>query len=74
MGTAGTLSVYFVLPQMGKIFDSKAIEAAGGEAAFKCLTGDGLERVKGIASGFLPRCGYFAGLSADCVRHYLAAR
>ena len=50
MGTAGTLSIYFVLPQMGKIFDSKAIEAAGGEAAFKALTGDALERVKAIAS------------------------
>src|SRR3989441_2670446 len=50
MGTAGTLSIYFVLPQMGKIFDSKAIEAAGGEAAFKALTGEALENVKAIAS------------------------
>ncbi|HTM47782.1 MAG TPA: MFS transporter [Bryobacteraceae bacterium] len=50
MGTAGTLSIYFVLPQMGKIFDSKAIEAAGGEAAFRALSGDALERVKAVAS------------------------
>src|SRR5207253_9260597 len=50
MGTAGTLSIYFVLPQMGKIFDSKAIEAAGGEAAFKALSGPALENVKSIAS------------------------
>ena len=50
MGTAGTLSIYFVLPQMGKIFDSRAIEAAGGEAAFKALSGDALENVKTIAS------------------------
>jgi len=50
MGTAGTLSIYFVLPQMGKIFDSKAIEAAGGEAAFRALTGEALENVKVIAS------------------------
>jgi hypothetical protein len=46
MGTAGTLSIYFVLPEMGKIFDSKAIEVAGGESAFKALTGDALENVK----------------------------
>src|SRR5260221_1083345 len=50
MGTAGQLSIYFVLPQMGKIFDSKAIEAAGGEAAFKALAGDGLTRVLALAS------------------------
>ncbi len=50
MGTAGTLSTYFVLPFMGKIFDTKAIEAAGGEAAFKALTGQALENVKVIAA------------------------
>jgi MFS family permease len=50
MGTAGTLSTYFVLPQMGKIFDSKAIEAAGGEAAFQALKGDALQKVLAIAS------------------------
>jgi hypothetical protein len=31
-GTAGILSIYFVLPEM-KIFDRAKIEAAGGEAA-----------------------------------------
>src|SRR5690242_5096762 len=35
MGTAGTASIYFVLPKMGAIFDNKKIEVAGGEAAFK---------------------------------------
>src|SRR5471030_2014187 len=35
MGTAGTLSINFVLPAMGGIFDSKKVEAAGGDAAFK---------------------------------------
>ena len=50
MGTAGTLSTYFVLPQMGKIFDVKKIEAAGGDAAFKQLSGDALEKVLAIAS------------------------
>ena len=50
MGTAGTLSIYFVLPEMGKIFDNKKIEAAGGEAAFKALSGDALTRVLALAS------------------------
>ncbi len=50
MGTAGTLSINFVLPAMGSIFDSKKIEAAGGEAAFNSLSGDKLDQVLGIAS------------------------
>lgn len=51
MGTAGTLSIQFVLPYMGKIFDSKKIEVAGGEAAFNALTpGPRLESVLGIAA------------------------
>ena len=44
MGTAGTLSINFVLPAMGRIFDTKKIEVAGGEEAFKALTGDQLDR------------------------------
>jgi MFS family permease len=50
MGTAGTLSIYFVLPQMGRIFDTKKIELAGGDAAFNALQGDALDRVLGIAA------------------------
>ena len=50
MGTAGTLSIQFVLPAMGHIFDSKKLEVAGGDAAFKALSGDKLDRVLGIAS------------------------
>jgi MFS family permease len=50
MGTAGTLSINFVLPAMGRIFDSKKIEVAGGEEAFKALSGDQLDRVLGMAS------------------------
>ena len=50
MGTAGTLSIYFVLPMMGKVFDNAKIAAAGGEEAFKRLTGDDLNRVQAIAS------------------------
>jgi MFS family permease len=50
MGTAGTLSINFVLPAMGRIFDSKKIEVAGGQEAFKALSGDKLDQVLGIAS------------------------
>jgi hypothetical protein len=35
---------------MGRIFDSKKIEVAGGEEAFKALSGDQLDRVLGMAS------------------------
>lgn len=51
MGTAGTLSIQFVLPQMGAIFDRKKIEVAGGAAAFSALQpGPELDRVLGIAA------------------------
>ncbi|MEP6716263.1 MAG: MFS transporter [Terriglobia bacterium] len=50
MGTAGTLSINFVLPQMGKIFDNKKIELAGGDAAFKALSGAKLDQILGAAS------------------------
>jgi MFS family permease len=45
IGFAGCLSIYFVLPQMGSIFDSAKITAAGGEDAFKRLTGNALNDV-----------------------------
>ena len=51
MGTAGTLSIRFVLPMMGSIYDAKKIEVAGDEAAFSALQpGADLERVLGIAA------------------------
>src|SRR5215831_9106418 len=51
MGTAGTLSIQFVLPVMGTIFDRKKIELAGGDAAFSALPlGPELDRVLGIAA------------------------
>jgi MFS family permease len=51
MGTAGTLSIRFVLPLMGAIYDNKKIEVAGSEAAFNALPqGPELERVLGIAA------------------------
>jgi MFS family permease len=45
IGTAGSLSIWFVLPEMGKIFDTAKIKAAGGEEAFKGLSGDALNAV-----------------------------
>jgi hypothetical protein len=53
MGTAGNLSVSFVLPQMGAIFDRAKVELAGGKAAFAALEkagGPELERILGIAA------------------------
>jgi MFS family permease len=51
MGTAGTLSIQFVLPFMGSIVDQKKVEIAGGDAAFKALPqGPELDRIMGIAA------------------------
>jgi hypothetical protein len=50
MGTAGTLSIKFVLPWMGNIFDKTKIQLAGGEEAFKALSGDKLNEVLGAAA------------------------
>jgi fucose permease len=51
MGTAGTLSIQFVLPLMGNVFDKRKVEAAGGAAAFQALKpGLELDRVLGIAA------------------------
>jgi MFS family permease len=51
MGTAGTLSIQFVLPLMGAVYDNKKIQAAGGEAAFRALQpGPELDRILGLAA------------------------
>jgi hypothetical protein len=50
MGTAGTASIYFVLPQMGKIFDNEAVRLAGSADAYTKLSGAELDRVKGLAA------------------------
>jgi MFS family permease len=50
MGTAGTLSINFVLPAMGKIFDTKKVDLAGGNAAFQALSGSRLNDVLGQAA------------------------
>ena len=40
----------YTLPEMGRIFDTKKIEVAGGTDAFQALTGDKLEHVLGMAA------------------------
>jgi fucose permease len=51
MGTAGTLSIQFVLPLMGNTFDHKKVELAGSDAAFNTLQpGAELDRILGIAA------------------------
>nr|WP_320136092.1 MFS transporter [uncultured Amphritea sp.] len=45
MGSAGALSIYFVLPMLGGIFDKAKIEAAGGTEVFNTLRGEALENV-----------------------------
>ncbi|MGN6356219.1 MAG: MFS transporter [Novosphingobium sp.] len=37
VGVAGALAIYFVLPEIGKIYDKAKLEAAGGDAAFAAL-------------------------------------
>jgi hypothetical protein len=51
MWTAGTLSIQFVWPLMGAIFDRTKVESAGGTEAFQNLQpGPELDRVLGIAA------------------------
>jgi hypothetical protein len=38
IGFAGALAIYFVLPELGKIYDAAKLEKAGGEGAFNALT------------------------------------
>src|SRR6185436_1527608 len=38
MGTAGTLSIKFVLPWMGRVFDETKIRLAGGQAEYEALS------------------------------------
>lgn len=45
MGVAGALSIAYVLPALGRIFDSAKLEAAGGQTAFAELEGPALEEV-----------------------------
>lgn len=50
MGFAGGMSIQFVLPKMGAIFDSAKIEAAGGAEALAALSPDAMQEVIRYAS------------------------
>ncbi|WP_051089493.1 MFS transporter [Microbulbifer variabilis] len=50
LGFAGGMSIQFVLPKLGAIFDNAKIEAAGGLEAFEKLSGDELDAVLATAS------------------------
>jgi hypothetical protein len=52
MGTGGTLSIYFVLPQMGKVFDAAKIRAAGGVESFNAAPGSQLNAALVYASQY----------------------
>lgn len=45
MGFAGGMSIQFVLPKLGAIFDQAKIEAAGGLDQFAALSGEALDKV-----------------------------
>jgi hypothetical protein len=42
------MAIYLFLPQMGKLFDSAKIKAAGGQEGFMALTGADLDRVLAV--------------------------
>ena len=50
MGFAGGMSIQFVLPQMGAIFDSAKAEAAGGAAQLAGLSPEAMSEVIRYAS------------------------
>lgn len=51
LGFAGAMAIYFVLPEIGKIYDRAKLEAAGGEEVFARLqAGTELQRVLAYAA------------------------
>ncbi|WP_188773328.1 MFS transporter, partial [Novosphingobium endophyticum] len=51
LGFAGAMAIYFVLPEIGKIYDRAKLEAAGGSKAFAALPpGTELQRVLAYAA------------------------
>jgi MFS family permease len=49
IGTAGSLSIYFVLPWMGNRYDETAAKAVGGVEKFKALPSDSLQAIQAKA-------------------------
>ena len=50
IGTAGALSIHFVLPQFGAVYDKAKIYAAGGEQALADLSSSKLDQVARVAA------------------------
>jgi MFS family permease len=50
IGSAGALAIKFVLPKMGNIFDTAKSAAAGGDEAYKSLSGAAKDAVDATAS------------------------
>ena len=51
IGFAGAMAIYFVLPEIGKIYDAAKLEKSGGEAAFSALQpGPEMQQVLGYAA------------------------
>jgi MFS family permease len=51
LGFAGAMAIYFVLPEIGKIYDKAKLKAAGGEDAFAALQpGPELQQVLAYAA------------------------
>ena len=77
MGTAGTLSIQFVLPRWARSIEPTKIAAAGGEAAFNALASwsEELDRVLGIAAQTSFRAvAILPAIPADRVRRDLVLR
>lgn len=50
IGSAGALSIYFVLPALGGIYDRAKIDLAGGKEAMLALKGDALVEIESLAA------------------------
>lgn len=50
IGTAGALSIHFVLPQLGRVYDRAKLNAVGGEEALAAMTSAELEPVLRMAA------------------------
>ena len=50
IGSAGALSIYFVLPVLGGIYDQAKMDFAGGKEQLIALQGDALAEVEGMAA------------------------
>jgi MFS family permease len=50
VGSAGALSIYFVLPKLGAVYDAAKAEIAGGAPTLATLTGPALARVESAAA------------------------